>query len=44
MAGTRGLNTLKVQKYYKKIDKRRRANKKREKKVIKKLEELVKDE
>ena len=44
MVGTRELNTLKEQNHYEKIDKRRRANKKREKEIIKKLEELLKNE
>ena len=44
MVGTRGLNTLKVQKYYEKVKRKRKANMERRKEIINKLKELETDE
>ena len=44
MVGTRELNTLKVQKHYEKVKRRRKANVERRKEIINKLKELAKDE
>jgi hypothetical protein len=44
MVDIKGLNTLKVQKYYEKVKRRRKANMERRKEIINKLKEMDKDE
>lgn len=41
MVGIKGVKLLKVQKYYEKVKRRRRANMERKKEIINKLKELV---
>ena len=44
MVGIKELNTLKVQKYYEKVKRKRKANMERKKELLKKLKELETDE